>query len=110
MPDLTARAMDMHWPWWVCSTQHCSVPTLQLTWTVHGGDHTQTGKAPTVSTVEDLRPKTWTSCLFHTDVGPVALVPLLLLGAMLLHGVLRRKLTRRRGTQRLSNSGVYNNP
>jgi hypothetical protein len=46
MPDLTARAMDMHWPWCVGSAQHSSVPTLQLTWAVHGGDHTQTGEGP----------------------------------------------------------------
>jgi hypothetical protein len=35
------------------------------------------GKASTVSTVKDLRPKAWTSCLFHKHVGPEALVPLL---------------------------------
>jgi hypothetical protein len=46
------------------------------------------GKASTVSTVKDLRPKAWTSCLFHKHVGPVALVPLFIPGAMLVHCLL----------------------
>jgi hypothetical protein len=81
--------------------QPCSSPGLCMAAVI-----SRLGKASTVSTVKGLRPKARASCLFHKHVGPVALVPLLLLGAMLVHGVLRRKAARQRETQRFTNQGV----